>query len=316
MKIRFHLPGLRYNFPLNMILVGMMKQYPDFFYDNIEIGSFFGEFPTSRWGGGRFCNGDQCDSAFIKRVVKAYNDNGIPVRYTYTNPELNRFDCEDAYCNFCMDVANNGMNEVLVVNPVLEDYIRNKYPRFKINSSTCKEIKEINALNEELSKDYALVVLDYNLNNKWDFLSRIERKDKCELLINACCVPNCPRRGEHYKCIAQQQKIVLMNRKLPKDKQLPVPGWHCEYGDKNSIFKIKDYETYISPEAIFEKYVPLGFNNFKIEGRTGNLFNLIESYCLWLMKPEKRDEGRFMLITNLQATKVINVGQPRPGVWP
>ena len=24
MKIRFHLPGLRYNFPLNMILVGMM----------------------------------------------------------------------------------------------------------------------------------------------------------------------------------------------------------------------------------------------------------------------------------------------------
>ncbi len=50
MKIRFHLPGLRYNFPLNMILVGMMKQYPDFFYDNIEIGSFFGEFPTSRWG--------------------------------------------------------------------------------------------------------------------------------------------------------------------------------------------------------------------------------------------------------------------------
>ena len=76
------------------------------------------------------------------------------------------------------------------------------------------------------------------------------------------------------------------------------------------------FHTYISPEAIFEKYVPLGFNNFKIEGRTGNLFNLIESYCLWLMKPEKRDEGRFMLITTLQATKVINVAQPRPGVWP
>lgn len=45
MKIRFHLPGLRYNFPLNMILVGMMKQYPDFFYDNIEIGSFLESFP-------------------------------------------------------------------------------------------------------------------------------------------------------------------------------------------------------------------------------------------------------------------------------
>ena len=42
MKIRFHLPGLRYNFPLNMILVGMMKQYPDFFYDNIP---FLESFP-------------------------------------------------------------------------------------------------------------------------------------------------------------------------------------------------------------------------------------------------------------------------------
>ena len=54
-----------------------------------------------------------------------------------------------------------------------------------MTGSTCKEIKEINALNEELSKDYALVVLDYNLNNKWDFLSRIERKDKCELAQEA-----------------------------------------------------------------------------------------------------------------------------------
>ena len=196
-------------------------------------------------------------------------------------------------------------------NPFLDGTVRYARTEKKKNKAFAEWIPTI-----PQTVNYALVVLDYNLNNKWDFLSRIERKDKCELLINACCVPNCPRRGEHYKCIAQQQKIVLMNRKLPKDKQLPVPGWHCEYGDKNSIFKIKDYETYISPEAIFEKYVPLGFNNFKIEGRTGNLFNLIESYCLWLMKPEKRDEGRFMLITNLQATKVINVGQPRPGVWP
>lgn len=107
-----------------------------------------------------------------------------------------------------------------------------------------------------------------------------------------------------------------MNRKLPKDKQIPVPGWYCEYGDQNNLYTIKDYKTYVSPEDIFEKYVPMGFTNFKIEGRTANLFSLVNTYCHWLMKPEKRDEGRFMLLTNLQAAKVITVNKPRPGNWP
>ena len=44
MKIRFHLPGLRYNFPLNMILVGMMKQYPDFFSIILRLVPFLESF--------------------------------------------------------------------------------------------------------------------------------------------------------------------------------------------------------------------------------------------------------------------------------
>ena len=73
MKVRFHLPGLRYNFPLNMMLLSMMEKYPHFFREGLEIGSFFGEFPTSRWNGGRFSNGDQCDARFVKEVIKNYN---------------------------------------------------------------------------------------------------------------------------------------------------------------------------------------------------------------------------------------------------
>lgn len=314
--VKFHLPGLRYNYPLNMMILSMMKAGPEFFRDNIEIASFFGEFPTSRWGGGRFCNADQCDSNFIKMVVAEYNKAGVPVRYTYTNPDLNEHDLEDPYCNFCMEVADNGMNEVLVVNETLEKYIREKYPSFKVNSSTCKEIKNIDALNAELEKDYNLVVLDYNLNNQWDFLEQITDKERCEILINACCIPNCPKRGEHYKFIGQQQKVVLMNQKLPKDKQIKVPHWYCEHGEKNTLYKIMSFPTYVSPDDIFEKYVPMGFRNFKIEGRTGYLFNLIECYCHWLMKPEKRDEGRLMLIANLQSSGIINVSKPRPSSWP
>lgn len=315
MKIKFHLPGLRFNYPLNMMLCSMMKKYPEFFRPDVEIGSFFGEFPTSRWNGGRFSNGDQCDAGFIQNVIRTINAQGIPIRYTYTNPLLHESDLKDEYCNFCMKAADNGMNEVLVVSPVLEEYIRKNYPGYKINSSTCKEIRTIEALNEELEKDYNLVVLDYNLNNQFELLEKIKDKARCEVLVNACCVPNCPRRGDHYKAIAKQQEIVLKNRKLPPGKQLPMKGWQCAYGDKNTFYTIQDYPTFISPDDVYEKYVPMGFYNFKIEGRTANLFGLIDKYAHYLMKPERRDEGRLMLTLNLQQSKIINVSTPRKSEW-
>lgn len=314
-KVRFHLPGLRYNYPLNMTILSMLRQHPEFFRENLEIASFFGEFPTSLWNGGRFSNNDQCDAPFVQNVVRSINAQGIPVRFTYTNPLLTEKDLGDDYCNFCMETADNGMNEVLVVSPVLEAYIRRKYPRYKINSSTCKEIRGVEAVNEELEKDYSLVVLDYNLNNQFELLEQVAHKEKCEILVNACCVPDCPRRGEHYRHIAKQQETALKNRTLPKEKQTPIPGWGCEYGEHNTLYTIQKYPTYVSPEAIWERYVPMGFHNFKIEGRTANLLDLINTYSFYLMRPERRDEGRLLLTLNLQKSKVITVMKPRPALF-
>ncbi len=316
MAVRFHLPGLRYNYPLNMLWASLLKTHPEFFREGVEIASFFGEFPLSLWNGGRLSKGDQCDAGFIQNVVKNINAQGIPVRYTYTNPLITEEDLKDPYCNFCMQVADNGMNEVMVFSPILEEYIRKTYPGFKINSSTCKEIRDWEQLNEELEKDYYLVVLDYNLNNKFDMLEKIENKDKVEILVNAVCVPNCPRRGDHYKNVAINQRIILENRKNPPEKQQPIVPWHCEYGDKNCIYTIQDYSTYISPEQIWEKYVPMGFSNFKIEGRTANLFSLIETYCFYMIKPEKQGEVRLLMLNNLVANKIITVNGPRSAKRP
>ncbi len=316
MKARFHLPGLRYNYPLNMMFLSLLKTHPHFVREGVEIGSFFGEFPTSLWNGGRFSNGDQCDSRFITEVVKNINAQGIPVRYTYTNPAIRQEDLADPYCNFCMKVADNGKNEVLVFSPILEEYIRKEYPGFTINSTTCKEIKDIDLLNEELDKDYGLVVLDQNMNNNFEFLEQVKRKDKLEVLVNACCVPDCPRRAAHYKIIDTQQRVALANRKRTPENRLSMPGWSCEYGAKNSIYSIRSQSSYISPEAIWEKYIPMGIENFKIEGRTANLFQLIDTYCMYMLKPEYKDEARLILIYNLEQSHIIMVNKPRPGVWP
>lgn len=318
MEVNFHLPGLRYNYPLNMLFLSLLKTKPELFREGVKIASFFGEFPMSLWNGGRFINNDQCDAGYINGVIKSINAQGVPIRYTYTNPLLTEHDLADSYCNYCMKAADNGMNEVMVFSPILEEYIRKNYPSYKINSSTCKEIKDIEELIKELEKDYYMVVLDYNLNPRFDFLEQIpmEHRSRCELLVNTICVPDCPRRGDHYKNIAKNQRIVHMNRKMPPDKQIPIEPWHCEYGDKNSLDTIKNYKTYISPEAIWEKYVPMGFKNFKIEGRTASLFFLVDVYCHFMVKPEHEHEVRMLLLNNLVANKIITVNKPRPGKWP
>ena len=315
-KARFHLPGLRFNYPLNMFWVSLLEQYPERFREGVEIASFFGCFPVALWNGGRLIAHDQCDAAYIKNVVKSVNSKGIPVRYTFTNPLLTEADLDDPFCNFCMEVGDNGMNEVMIMSPILEKYIREKYPSYKLNSSTCKEIKDVKTLNDEINKDYQYVVLDYHLNNKWDFLDGVEHKEKLEVLVNTLCTPNCKRRGDHYRQIAKDQRTVLLNRKLPADKQIPIEPWHCEYGEKNCIHTIQDYPTFISPEDIWSKYIPAGINNFKIEGRTGSLFSLIDTYCFFMLKPECVGETRLLLLRNLQKAGIIKVSTPRPGTWP
>lgn len=316
MEVRFHLPGLRQNYPLNMLILGLLEVKPEYFREGVKIASFFGEFPTSLWNGGRNSMSDQCSASYVENVIKSINAKGVPIRYTYTNMLLNEEELKDPYCNFCMKAADNGMNEVLVVSPLLEDYIRKNYPGFKINSSTCKEIRSIDLVNEELRKDYYLVVLDYNFNNRFDELEKIEDKERCEILVNATCRPNCPRRGGHYENVAKNQRIILKNRNCPPDKQIPLSHWYCEYGENNDFSTIQTYNTYVSPEDIWEKYVPMGFRNFKIEGRTANFFYMMEVYCHYLFRPEYRVDAATMLLNNLESNRVIVLNKPRPGRWP
>jgi len=314
-KVKFHLPGLRYNFPLNMIFLSLTAQYPQFFMDGLEIGSFYGEFPCSLWNGGRVSLDDQCDAGFIRNVIRDANMAGIPIRYTYTNPLLTEKDLDDKYCNFCMREANNGKNQVLVVSPVLEEYIRKTYPDFTICSSTCKEIRDIDKLNEELKKDYGLVVLDYNFNNKFDILRNIEPKDKVEVLINPCCEPECRRRGAHYKYLATQQRTELENRKLPPNMRKPIQKWECKFEHLPTLYSIAGFPTFISRDKLWNVYVPMGYSNFKIEGRTSNLLSVMDTYCYYMAKPEHRDAVRMLCLLNLENRHIITVNKPRRGTF-
>lgn len=306
MRVRFHLPDFAKQFKLNIVFAEMLKNCPQYFREGVEIASVYGVFPPSIWNGGR-TQGGTCERTFVRSVVKAFNDRGIPVRFTFTNPAIEKKHLNDDFCNMVMNIANNGLNEAIVVSPILEDYIRKNYPKYKLTSSTCKRLDSLEALSEELERDYHIVVVDYDLNNKFDILEKVPHKDKCELLVNACCEPNCKRRSAHYRSIGEQQIAYCNHIKkyptVPFDPQKYDPERYrdCPFS-KRGIFEIRDLSTHISPDDIWEKYVPMGFSQFKIEGRTASTLNVLETYMYYMAKPECRDEARFRLLQSLEST--------------
>ena len=46
----------------------------------------------------------------------------------------------------------------------------------------------------------------------------------------------------------------------------------------------------------------MGFEQFKIEGRTANTLNVLETYMYYMVKPECRDEARFTILRSLEKT--------------
>ena len=312
MKARFHLPGIATHFRFNLIFATVLEQYPQYFRD-IEIASFYGAFPQSIWNGGRTQEG-LCDKNDVKAVLKAFNDKGIPVRFTFTNPALEKKHLNDKFCNMVMSLANNGLNEVIVVSPILEEYIRKYYPDFKITSSTCKRLDDGERLARELEKDYNIVVVDYDLNNKFDILEKLPHKEKCEFLVNSNCRPACPNRKQHYYNVGVQQ-INYANhmRKYPNQPYDPIifgdgANQNCPFFTRN-LFEIRDLSTNIKPADIWDKYLPMGFNQFKIEGRTAWLFNLIETYVYYMAKPEYADIARYTLIDFCHENNVLTVNE-------
>ena len=309
MKVRFHLPDFSGNFKLNLLFADMLQNRPDFFREGVEIASFYGVFPPCLWNGGR-TQGGFTDKNFIKAVIKTFNDRGIPLRYTFTNMMLEKKHLADERCNMILNLSNNGLNEAIVASPVLEEYIRRNFPKYKLTSSTCKRLNTEEALLAELEKDYSIVVIDYDLNNKFDILERLPRKKDIEFLVNACCEPECPRRLEHYKSIGEQQIAYCAHIKkypnLPFDieKHDPQNFRSCPFSQRG-IFDIRGLKTHITPDDIWEKYVPMGFEQFKIEGRTASPLNVAETYMYYMAKPERRDEARFFLLKAMENTGAL-----------
>ncbi len=292
-----------YNVQLNYSTILMLEETPEYFYDNIEIASVFDSFPVI-WNGGRIVSGhmnEQMIEYGVPRIFKMFNDKGVACRLTFSNPLIEEKHLDDPASNRILQLAENGMNGAIVASDVLESYIRTTYPRVKITSSTCKQLRSLDEISTELAKGYGLVVLDYNVNRDDALLKAIPHKDRCEILVNAICNPDCPRRGKHYRYIGDYQ----LEHCGPQDAMrtsFAGMDWKCE-NLKKDVFARRESPNYLSPKDIYEKLVPMGYRNFKLEGRGNPFLDLIEQYVYFMVKPQWRDVVRYRLINDVLALR-------------
>ena len=305
-NVYWHLPGFCSFFPFHQILLKMMKEEPYRFREGYRIGSVYGTFPGAIWNGGRAVFGMTARKD-MKAVIDSYNSYGIPVRFTWTNPLIEEKHLNDTYCNLIMElasgrdrdgndtsvtvkassnigIAENGKvaNQVLVNSEVLEQYLRQNYPGFGYLSSTTKRIKGIAGIKEELSKDYRLVVLDYDLNHNEEVLSALEPDaGRIEILVDEICYPECPKRKEHYADEGLRQ--------LTFDKDTPFPCPNRKTAP--SFAEAMKRPAFIGTDTI-GGYIDRGYVNFKLVGRGLPPMMLIDSFVYYLAKEDEREYVR------------------------
>ena len=299
--MKFHIPDFFKHWELNLNLIDMIKAHPEYFHDGVEIASCFGCFAPAMWNGGRTLVGYTSREQIVN-TIKWFNERNVPIRFTFTNPTITEKDLKDPFCNRICKLAENGFNELICNAPVLEEYIRRTYPRYPLISSTCKQLEEHDALIAELEKDYKLVVLDYNWNNDFERLAQIpeEYRSRCEILINPYCVPHCKRRGEHYKALGECQKKCAAMAKGADYTQSEALSeaslFKCDNA-RYDFYQIVNYSTFVPSENL-QRYMEMGFNNFKIEGRVISTYNVLESYVYYMVKPEYKDIVRLKLLNS------------------
>ena len=125
----------------------------------------------------------------LDKDIKSMYELGIGYRLPLTNHYVTR---EEYECNFCfLEKYHRDGNSVIIVNDDLAKWIKEDFPRYRVEASIIKNIKTHKRIDENLEL-YDTVVLPTSLNEQLEFLDKIEGKSRITLFAYAGCGVNCP----------------------------------------------------------------------------------------------------------------------------
>ena len=277
-KIYYHLPGLFEFYELYSVFLPLFQEHREYFYDWCEIGSIYGAPADCIWGGGRVGFGD-CDSRAVLKMMQKY---GISARLTFSNSLLKEEHLSDKKCNeVCVlfENVNKKQNGIIVHSDLLLEYLQNKYPKFYFVSSTTKVLTEFEQLMNEVNRsEFRYVVPDFRLNKAFDKLEQMtgREKEKIEFLCNECCWFGCKERKYCYETVSRKN--------LGED----CPEHLCRAPESEQGYLFSKAMTnpgFIGIDDIRNIYMPMGFSNFKIEGRSLGSALILEFLLYYMTKP-------------------------------
>ena len=274
----YHLPGLFEFYELYRMFLPLFREHGEYFYDWCDIGSIYGAPPDCIWGGGRVSLEDH-DAGEVLALLQEY---GISARLTFSNSKLIEEHLSDRKCNeLCALFAENTEpeNGVIVHSELLLQYLKSHYPQLYLISSTTKVLTDFEALKKEIDRDdFRYVVPDFRLNKAYEKLNTLteSQKDKVEFLCNECCYFGCKDRKECYEAVS--------HRNLGEEPDFSCTSPGAEDGYRFS--KAMKNPGFISVEDIQKIYLPMGFSNYKIEGRGLGSALVLEFLLYYMTKPE------------------------------
>lgn len=278
----YHLPGLFEFYELYKVFLPLWRDHRDWFYDWCDIGSVYGAPMDCLWGGGRTGFGE-ADAADVLALMKEY---GISARLTFSNSLLKEEHLADKKCNVLCRMFCDEHNGVIVHSDLLAEYLKSNYPQLYLVSSTTKVLTDFADFEAELNRaDFKFVVPDFRLNKEFDSLSTLtqDQKDKTEFLCNECCDFGCKNRKNCYENVSRKN----LGEEVDDHKCASADaagGYRFSLAMKNRAF--------IGIQDIQQTYLPMGFTNFKIEGRGLGSAVVLEFLLYYMTKPERQLEVR------------------------
>lgn len=278
-KAYYHLPGLFEFYELYQEFLPLFYEHREYFYDWCEIGSIYGAPADCIWGGGRVGFGD-CDPGEALALMKKW---GISARLTFSNSLLREEHLSDEKCNaLCKLLESEGavQNGVIVHSELLLNYLKKNYPGLYLVSSTTKVLTQFEQLFSEIQRDeFRYVVPDFRLNKAFKQLDGLTKrqKEKVEFLCNECCWFGCKDRKRCYENVSRKN---LGERCL--DYRCSAPNAKEGY----LFSKAMTNPGFIGISDIKNVYLPMGFSNFKIEGRSLGSALILEFLLYYMTKPE------------------------------
>ena len=275
----YHLPGLFEFYDLYSAFLPLFRGHREYFYDWCEIGSVYGAPADCVWGGGRVGFGEHEP----REVLKLMQEYGVSSRLTFSNSLLCAEHLSDRKCNALCALfgeSKEPRNGVIIHSDILLEYLKKRYPEFYFVSSTTKVLTDFRQFVHELEReDFSFVVPDFRLNKTFDKLNSLSasQKNKVEFLCNECCWFGCTDRKNCYENVSRKN----LGENCPEHRcKAPNAGNGYRFSEamKNPGF--------ISVNDIRNVYLPMGFSNFKIEGRGLGSAVVLEFLLYYMTKPE------------------------------